>query len=92
MVRQNKWRAARFGGRAQLVDSYTYEVLPVVAVVTRLVSRLRPVAQELGCERHLEHCIHMAEGPNAAERQLNILNSGAPPEEIVRQMTEASRV
>ena len=26
MVQQNKWRAARFGNQAKLVDTYTYQV------------------------------------------------------------------
>lgn len=92
MVAQNKWRAARFGVRADLVDNYTYEVLPVVAVVTRLVSKLRLVAAELGCEHHVEHCIRMAENLSAAEKQLQILDLGGRPEDIVRELTDQSRV
>ena len=49
MVRQNKWRAARFGTRADLVDSYTFQIQPVSDVVENLVSRLRPMAETLGC-------------------------------------------
>ena len=33
MVRQNKWRACRFGNQAQLVNSYTYDVQPVGTIV-----------------------------------------------------------
>lgn len=92
MVAQNKWRATRFGVRAQLVDSYTHEVLPVVGAVTRLTSRLRGVAEELGCVDRLQHCIQLADGPSAAERQLAILNETKSPQEIVRRLTEAARV
>ncbi|MEM6654228.1 MAG: YbdK family carboxylate-amine ligase [Planctomycetota bacterium] len=92
MVRQNKWRATRYGVGANLVDSYTYEVLPVVAVVTRLVGRLRPIADALGCVEQLNHCIRLAEGPSAAERQLALIKSRADEATMVRQLTELSRV
>jgi len=49
MVRQNKWRAARFGVRAHLVDSYTYEVRSCQEAVHRLVELLRPTARQLDC-------------------------------------------
>ena len=92
MVRQNKWRATRFGTGAMLVDSFTYEVVTVAEVVDDLVSRLMPVAAELGCEHQLEHCRHIAASPSWADRQLSILAETDSAEEIVRQLTEVSRV
>jgi carboxylate-amine ligase len=92
MVQQNKWRAARFGNRAILVDTYTYQTAPVVQVVENMVEKLRPTAIELCCEDHLRHCITMAHEPSAAQRQLDILAETADPREIVRRMTEAARV
>ena len=47
MVRQNKWRASRFGNRAQLVNSYTHEVQSVSDVVRGLIDRLHKTAEEL---------------------------------------------
>ncbi len=92
MVRQNKWRATRFGTAAQLVDSYTHEVLSVPRAVESLITKLQPVAAELGCEHHLEHCRHIAESPSWADRQLSILAETNSAEEIVRQLTDLSRV
>ena len=70
MVRQNKWRATRFGTGAQLVDSYSYQVVTVEQAVDELVTKLQPVADELGCVRHLERCRHIASSPSWADRQL----------------------
>lgn len=92
MVQQNKWRAARFGTAAQLVDSYTYEALPVSQAVDKLATHLHPVAEELGCVDRLEQCRHIASSPSWADRQLSILAETDSPEEIVRQLTEESRV
>ena len=38
MVQQNKWRAARFGNQAMLVDTYTYQTAPVAQVVDEMVA------------------------------------------------------
>ncbi|HEY4231888.1 MAG TPA: YbdK family carboxylate-amine ligase [Lacipirellulaceae bacterium] len=92
MVQQNKWRATRFGNRAMLVDTYTYEVASVQQMVDRLAFMLRPTAMELGCESYLNHCVTMAQGPSAAQRQLDIRAQSDDPREVVRQLTEAARV
>ncbi|MEM8944431.1 MAG: YbdK family carboxylate-amine ligase [Planctomycetota bacterium] len=92
MVRQNKWRATRFGTGAQLVDSYTYQVVTVSQAVDDLVDKLTPVAANLGCEHHLEHCRHIAASPSWADRQLSILAETGSAEEIVRQLTAVSRI
>ena len=92
MVRQNKWRATRFGTGAQLVDSYTYQVVTVAQVVDELVDKLTPVAANLGCEHHLEHCRQIAASPSWADRQMSILAETGSAEEVVRQLTETSRV
>jgi carboxylate-amine ligase len=92
MVQQNKWRAARFGTAAQLVDSYTYEVMPVAKAVEKLTGVLHPVAEELGCESRLEHCRNLASSPSWADRQLSLLAETNSPEEVVRQLTADSRL
>ncbi|MEQ8835738.1 MAG: YbdK family carboxylate-amine ligase, partial [Lacipirellulaceae bacterium] len=64
MVAQNKWRAARFGREAQLVDSYSFEVNSVATVTQRLCAQLDPIAQELNCSDYLARCSKMAQQPS----------------------------
>jgi carboxylate-amine ligase len=92
MVRQNKWRACRFGNRAELVNSYTYELNSVEQVIDTLVERLRPAAEELQCLSYLEHTLDMARGPTWADRQLAILRETGDPAEIVRRLSSRSRI
>ncbi len=92
MVRQNKWRAARFGTKAELVDSYTYEAKPLPRLVEHLVDRLRPAAEELGCTSYLEGCLDITARPTWADRQRRILRDTGDVVEVVRQLTEESRV
>lgn len=92
LVRQNKWRAARYGTAAQLVDSYSYKVVTVPQAVDQLVDLLTPVAANLACEHHLERCRQMARSPTWADRQLSILSETGSAEEVVRQLSQLSRI
>ena len=92
MVQQNKWRAARFGNQARLVDTYTYRPDSVERLLQRLTEDLRPTAEELGCAHYLQHCVKMAQTPSAAQRQLDLVAETADPVAVVRQLTEESRV
>ncbi|MFP8872775.1 MAG: YbdK family carboxylate-amine ligase, partial [Myxococcota bacterium] len=91
MVRQNKWRAARFGTKAQLVKFYTYKVQPLSEIMRTLADWLRPTAESLDCVSYLERAKQMASGPSWADRQLAILNETGDRVEVVRRMTAGSR-
>jgi len=92
MVRQNKWRATRFGTGAHLVDSYTYQVVTVAQAVDQLVDTLTPVAASLACEHHLERCRQISSSPSWADRQLSIMAETGSAEEVVRQLSKNSRI
>ena len=92
MVRQNKWRASRFGNRAQLVNSYTHDVQSVSDIVRSLIDRLGPTADQLGCTTYLEQVQRIADGPSWSERQQQILDETGDATEIVRQLTAESRI
>jgi carboxylate-amine ligase len=92
MVQQNKWRAARFGNQANLVDTNTYQVASLSRTVERLLEMLEPTATELGCSSYLTHCQMMAEQPSAAQRQLDLADETNDPREVVRRLTEESRI
>ena len=92
VVRQNKWRAARYGLDAALVDSFTYELASARDEVRSLVERLRPVALELGAAPYLDRAAELASGPTWADRQLALLEQTRDPAEVVRRMSAASRL
>jgi carboxylate-amine ligase len=91
MVQQNKWRAARFGNQAKLVDTTTYVSAPVDETVERLVKSLQSTAVELGCEPYLQHCVAIARQPSAAQTQLDLMSEKNDPREVVRNLLVASR-
>lgn len=92
MVRQNKWRACRFGREAQLVNSFTYEVETVSQTSRSLIERLLPVAEQLQCVDHLQRIQRIADAPSWADRQLEIFHRTNDPAEVVRQLTSESRI
>jgi carboxylate-amine ligase len=92
MVAQNKWRAARFGRDAKLVDSYSFEVKTVSEVVQQLYGQLAPIADDLGCSDYLARCPAMADRPSWASRQRELSEQLGSQEAMVRQLTADSRI
>ena len=70
LVRQNKWRACRYGMEATLVDPTTFAVVPVRQVVHSLIDRLEGRAEQLGCTDYLGSVRELAEQPTGSVRQL----------------------
>ncbi len=92
IVRQNKWRACRFGNRAKLVNSYTYEVQSVADLIRNLVDKLRSVSKGLGCEHQLNHVIQMVDRPSWSDRQRTIWNETGDPRKVIQQLVAQARV
>ena len=91
MVRQNKWRACRFGNQAKLVNSYTYEVQTVSEVVQSLIPLLAPAAEELDCTAYLMDVQRLADEQDWAMLQRQISRRTDDRATIVRELTEISR-
>lgn len=92
MVRQNKWRACRYGPRARLVNHATHQAETVPEIMDRLLTRLSPIAAQLGCSTELDRLATLASRPSGADRQLAILQESGSPEAAVRRLTEQSRL
>lgn len=92
MVRQNKWRACRYGLRAHLVNPATHQAQSVQEVTEKLVRRLWNTAEELGCQEELHHILGMVSDQSGSDRQLRLLEETGEPREMVRRMTELSRL
>ena len=92
MVRQNKWRAARFGLNARLVNAQDYRVRTVPEIAEDLVDRLRGVAVDLGCESELLFVKEIAAGQGWAEQQRQVMNASGDSSEVVKQLSQQSRI
>ncbi len=92
LVRQNKWRACRYGLEASLFDPYTHETKPARQSIRDLVTRLEGTAEELGCVRELASVRDMADRPTGAELQLAAYRETDDPAEVVRRMLPRSEL
>ena len=86
LVRQNKWRAARYGLDASLVDSRSHQLVPARQILASLVDELLPVADRLECRHELDEMRRMATEPTWAERQIKVYEETGSAEAVVRNM------
>ena len=84
MVRQNKWRACRYGLNAQLVDPYTFKATPARQVAESLITLLEPTAQELGCADELKLAKELLSRPTGAELQRRRFEQTRDLQEVTR--------
>jgi carboxylate-amine ligase len=92
MVRQNRWRACRFGLDAELVDPITMEAQPARGAAGALIRRLEATSIRLGCRRQLGHALEMIVRPTGSERQLLLYEEVGDLAEVVRRMAARSRL
>jgi glutamate---cysteine ligase / carboxylate-amine ligase len=90
LIRQNKWRACRYGMDARLVDAATHEPIEARRVVHNLADRLQSRAEELGCVPYLEIARAMADRPTGSVRQLHAFEETHNLAEVVRRMLAQS--
>lgn len=69
IVRENKWRAARFGLDAEIVADDKGTLRPVRQAITELVEELMPTAKRLGCVDELSSTLQILESGASYQRQ-----------------------
>ena len=72
LIAENKWRAARDGLGAKLIDFANDTERPAREAVRELVARARPAAEELGCAAELDLVEPLIERGTGADEQLAI--------------------
>ncbi len=92
MVRQNKWRAARYGGTARLVNARDYRVQSVSEIANHMVDLLRDAAVDLGCESELLYVREIAKDQDSAQLQRDILRVTRDPKQVVKQLSDRARI
>lgn len=87
MVRQNKWKATRYGMRAELIDPVSHKNVPVREMVCFLHDQLHGQAERLGCTVEMSHLLKMLDRPSGAERQMALYEeTGGDLREVVRRL------
>ncbi|MFI1993538.1 glutamate--cysteine ligase [Actinoplanes sp. NPDC020271] len=71
-VRENKWRAARYGLEAIIIKNAAGDERLVTEDLAELVPRLAPVADALACRPELERLRDIVDGGASYQRQLQV--------------------
>ena len=69
VMRENKWRAARYGLDADIIEGENNDVRPLREACAELVDELRPAADRLGCTEQLVLVHEILEGGASYQRQ-----------------------
>lgn len=91
-IRENKWRAARYGMEAEIITNVAGDERLVTDEVHDLVQRLDPIAERLGCQDELHHLDTMIERGASYQRQLQVAQeNGGDLREVVRHLVTEFR-
>ncbi|WP_036329339.1 glutamate--cysteine ligase [Microbispora sp. ATCC PTA-5024] len=83
VVRDNKWRATRYGLDADVITDDHGSTAPVRDVLYELQRELEPVAERLGCAEELAVVTEVLEQGSSSERQRAILAGGGTLQDVV---------
>jgi carboxylate-amine ligase len=78
ILRENKWRAIRYGTHTTLIDHETLEVKSLKTVMEEWQIRLQPYIAKLGYEKQMRDIAEIVERGNSSARQCKILHSEKP--------------
>jgi glutamate---cysteine ligase / carboxylate-amine ligase len=76
VVRENKWRAARYGLEAEIIVDNDDHTAPLRASLAQLVVELMPYAERLGCAHHLDNVERLLTVGSSYQRQRRVADGG----------------
>jgi carboxylate-amine ligase len=72
LIKENKWRAARYGISGTLIDFGTQEEKPARQLILELLDFVDDVLDDLGSRHEVEYVLKMLEMGTGADRQLAV--------------------
>jgi carboxylate-amine ligase len=88
---ENKFRASRYGMDAEFYDAHDKTTVPARDLARNLVERLRPHAQDLGCESELEGVLEIVESGTGSQRQREVHKESGNFLDVVAFLIEGTR-
>lgn len=83
-LRENKWRAMRYGLDAQLVCNSTGDTVPIVDDIKKWLDRIRPQYATMDYEPYRETLLNMLAQGNSAKRQMAVWQASGSLDEVAR--------
>jgi carboxylate-amine ligase len=83
-LRENKWRAMRYGLDAQLVCNSTGDTVSIVDDIKKWLDRVRPQYATMDYEPYRETLLNMLAQGNSAKRQMAVWQESGSLDEVAR--------
>lgn len=91
IVRENKWRASRFGLDAQIIIDNDGTQALLMDEIPQILENLRPLAEELGCPGELNDIQDLLNRGNSSSRQRAVFQETQDLKEVVRYLSDQLR-
>ncbi|MCP4935837.1 MAG: carboxylate-amine ligase [bacterium] len=95
LIRENRWRAQRYGVSGTMIDFGRGEMLPFHELIDELIEHVMEDAQVLDCVDEVNHCKTIAREGTSADRQIALFKKlaaeGASDKEALRAIVQALR-
>lgn len=88
-VRENKWRAARYGLDAQIIVDRHGSEMALREHLSELITTLTPIAHRLGCAAELADVTRVLRFGSSAERQLAVFEAHGRGPEALRVVVDS---
>lgn len=88
-VRENKWRAARYGLDARIIVDRRGSEVPLREHLGELIATLTPVADRMGCSAELAGVTRVLGSGGSAERQLAVYQAHGQGPEALRAVVDS---
>jgi carboxylate-amine ligase len=84
LLNENKWRAARWGVEAKLIDFGIEEEVPFAQLINELLDFIDDVVDDLGCRTEVNYVFQMLEQGSGADRQLKVFEETGDLVEVAK--------
>ncbi|MEH6512357.1 carboxylate-amine ligase [Maribacter arcticus] len=91
LLNENKWRAARWGIEAKLIDFGKEEEVPFAKLMSELLEFIDDVVDELGCRSEVNYVYQILEAGTGADRQLQVFNETNDLVEVTKYIVDQTR-
>jgi carboxylate-amine ligase len=88
LINENKWRAARWGIEAKLIDFGKEEEVPFANLINELLEFIDDVVDELGCRSEVNFVYQMLQQGTGADRQLEVYRESGDLKKVVEYIIE----
>jgi glutamate---cysteine ligase / carboxylate-amine ligase len=91
LINENKWRAARYGVGASLIDFGKESEVPYSALAAELMEFIKDSAEELGSTQEINYIHEILKNGTGAERQLKVFEETNDLKSVVDYMVQETK-